>query len=774
MLGSTLLRAQLELQSHSTWLRAFCLQRHSYHQALPRTLALDPSQRYGYQQAKRFRIEQSQGRAYAQKASKVPRRLRFDPNRRVEEDELALRAIRKAVEEGGNIGRVIEVYNSMEKKIHLRPNDVRIITQLLHHSLRKAKRFRDEKQRRAQTEGLLVFAESIVQDIMKGDVVPQFSAHVHLLGFFKESGVRDAGVRFWQWLEAQEEGFVNLDVYGAAIELLAVNGSPLEELEDLYEQALERFPGAFLAYHLSPNAALPDREEATTLKGVPMPLLQGIMTARLLRGDARNAYMTFDTALRLYPDQVTPRFFELFLEERPFLEAYTVFAMACRGGTTMTPTQLRNMLAALQFKSDGISPARHGMAVRTMLSLVRMRVGAGGLIDSKVLSRLLIGMTQFLRLRGVAGIDPTIKQQIVDEVMGVIRSAIGIFARHGAKPDIGVFHSMITNLGGHGNDKRLIGVSLSDMQSLNHKFDEVTWRSIIWAAGALRDGELVEEGWRGLVQLKAETGQPLDVNDAYVLITNACAADRIDLARDEYEQVKGNLPPHQHERMLNALEAGSHQDTAEAADAEAILQEIAKIRADLVIVDRSTRAEQGVQDLSQDNLPMTLQPTHQTLPETEMRKLYDELTLEAGYDTQQPSSSPTTEAGADASEDTLQAIPAAPRAAISLTNIPFGQLRYENWKSINYLLEQAENSDRAYLELVDKALAAGFVPPQRRLDLVLEDFETVGSYGLSDLAESSPDTDHTSRVWDNEAIRQGREKVLRLRGQLAEASDGSA
>ena len=122
-------------------------------------------------------------------------------------------------------------------------------------------------------------AEEIIKDVVKGNLAPHKLAHIHLIGLFKESTQKEAGVRFWQWLEGQDESYVGADVYGAGIEILAINGAPLSTLEELYQQALSRFPGNFNSYHLSPDAIVPDRNQPTTLKGVPTVLLQGILTS---------------------------------------------------------------------------------------------------------------------------------------------------------------------------------------------------------------------------------------------------------------------------------------------------------------------------------------------------------------------------------------------------------------------------------------------------------------------------------------------------------------
>jgi hypothetical protein len=106
-------------------------------------------------------------------------------------------------------------------------------------------------------------------------------------------------------------------------------------------------------------------------------------------------------------------------------------------------------------------------------------------------------------------------------------------------------------------------------------------------------------------------------------------------------------------------------------------------------------------------------PKEVRLPETEMRKLYDELTTDPN---------PPTAVGADTRE------PAVARD----TKVPFGQLRYENWKHITYLLAEAERHNQAYITAVDSAMENGETPPQRNYGELFEGEDKVTGIGLSD------------------------------------------
>ena len=777
MLTSRLHRVHLELQSHRHWLNCFVTRTQ-----LCREPSLQPghrslTQHHGLPRTIRLITRQHNPGNHTGTASFATKKLKVGKLQSSwTEPSPVLSDLRQAVQ-AYLIKDVARLYHALPDKRTLSERDFRTIAQCLHHCLRVERRESLFNKRREDTDTLVAFAEELVKDVKGGNLAPNGKAHVHLLSFFKESGVRDAGIRFWQWLEARDDLFVNVDVYGAAIELLAVNGASLSEMEDLYQQALNRFPANFAAYHLSPEAIVPDRDEMTRVGGIPMTLLQGILTARLLHGDTRNAYLALDTALRLYPDQTPPRFFILFLEERPLLETYTIFTMACRGGIMIPQNQFRKLLSMMRSSSDLSSPARHALALRAMLSSLYMYIGCGGQVSQNAANELVVALTQLLRLKGVSNLEAEKKQKLVEGVVDVVRTALGVLARYGARPGISAFNAIITNLGGYGHSKQQVGVALSDAKSLGLEPTDVTMRSILTAAGTLNDKDFVMKAWKDLKQARLDAGQYPNATDFHVLVKMCRLTDQIDLARGEFEGLKDQIPSHSHDGIeLGLDDDGFYQsdEDSESADFPSLLGEMEKVRSDLEIIEERTKGHPKVQDFRDQLLPMTLLSlaSKSPLAEVNTRKLYDELTTE-----QRPSQASVEihDAGSEGEispemmESSLLAEPTnelSEEPAISSTNLSFGTLRYENWKSINHLLERAESSDRTYHKVVDEAIAAGVVPPQRGLGLNFQDVEKLESHGLSDLARATQES-NLEQHFGAEDINQGREHILRLRGRLA-------
>lgn len=671
----------------------------------------------------------------------------------------------------GNITHVRENYGALNErdKCQLERRDVRQIAQCLHHNIRREKHNAVREQRQSQVRELVEFAEVLVKDVKGGILAPSGKAHVHLLGIFKESGLRDKGVEFWKWLEEKGEPYVDVDCYAAAIELLAYDGVPLVELNKLYDEALGQFPGSFAAYHLTPHAVLPDREKLFTVGGIPISLLQSILTARLLNGNTRDAYLALDTALRILPDQVPTRLFWLFLEERPLQEAYAVFALACRGGNALSVAYYRSMLGALRARSSLQSPAEHALGLRAMLSVTYMFIGSGGTVATNSVNETVIAATQFLRVKGVETLSSQEKQRLVNETMNIIRGIFDIFARYGAKPSIPAFNSIITNFGGFGGSRQTIGSALKDANALGLAPTDVTWRSILAVAGMLQDKKLVETTWGHLRDSRIENGNHPRSTDFYALVKPAHLSDAVGFAQEELDKFRDVLGADAYETILYRLkdsnESENHvTENVETVDFNELLAEVENIEKDLKIMKDRMQGRPAMQDFSEQPLPMTLQPLRSSLsvPEAQLRQIYNEFTTD-------PSAQPAGSLQYDALTSNDPGSTSAHDASVaakSKTNIPFGELRFVNWKMMNYLLELSESTDRAFNAKVDEAIAKGTVPPKRTRGLA-EEGEEVVSWGLSSVAghKVKESGSQGGGAVGEEEVRVVREEIARLRNR---------
>ncbi|KAK0322362.1 hypothetical protein LTR82_006815 [Friedmanniomyces endolithicus] len=680
-----------------------------------------------------------------------------------------------------DVKQVIKLFPEAQKRRVLHHSLLWRTVQCVHEGLRRQARNGEDEARREATEELIAFAERLCNAIRKGELEPDRRGHLRLIAIFKESGAHAQGIAFWQWLEEQDEQDVGLDVYGSASELLAASGTPLPDLEQLYERALQRFPESFNAYHLSPDAVVPDRDQATEIKGISMTLLQGILTARLLRGESRRAYLALDTALRLYPALTPPRFFALFIKERPLAEAYTVFALACRAGVVLPLDTARQLLTALRNSADMRSHESHVAALRQMLSAVYMYVGAGGSITSNVVNEMVIAITQTLRLELAAGLDAEQKKQLVGTTLDAIRKMLETFAHYGASPGISAFNSIIVTLGGYGHSEQTIKVALRDAQALGLQANHVTRRSVLTAAGMLGNKDQVIQAWQDLASTLRQQDKRPDVTDHNLLVKAARTSGCVEFAQEACQAAIGHLPEHMLQsaidRLHDRVEETGASGRVDVAQVSSLMFMMEQLRKDLDVLGELTLDHSATQDLAEQRLPMIIATlsAQQILPEYEQRALYDELTTE-----QAPTKVPTLPAEPiDALSDaptsdvattdaltahaSLEASTKSP--AVSTTGIPLGTLRYENWKTINYLIALAEQHDNTYNRVVDEAISAGRAPPPR--DKVLRDSSKRGEvyHGLSDMGRTMVVDEGTGTT--AEQTEEGRSEVLRLRGRLA-------
>lgn len=675
--------------------------------------------------------------------------------------------IRDVIDEYTKLGDATEV---------LHKSDVTRIAQLLHLSItaRTHASDRDKSERRKDMEELTGFAERMIKDIRNGILSPVGEAHVHLITALRRAEAWEMAYNFWNWLKAQDDRFTTPGVYGSAIELLAYQGAPLRDSEALYAEALKRFPGNFNEYHLSPEAIVPNREEATTVQGIPMALLQGILTARLLRGDSRNAYLAFDTALRLYPAAVPQRFFDNLITERPFAEGYNVFLIACRAGIQLTGGQFKKLLNKIRTSSDLSSLHVHVLTIRAMLNATYMYAGAGGVITSNSVTELLIAVTQILRVKGL---DFVTRGQISTPVLDLIRRMLEVLARFGAMPGLAGFNSIINNVAGFGRRRDVIETALSDAKALGLEPNMITRRSVLTAAGKIGDGDLVEESWRSLVQARIALGSKVDSTDMYILIKAAFGSDQVDFARESLIEVKDAMSDHERDNIAAHLDSDPatwKEKSTKALPFElaALFEELGRILADIAVIEKLT-AQTRVQDFKDQTLLMTLLPPTDDfrLSELETRRLYDELTTEPrpSPPAEELMESPQAQPGeAQNRAESAEGRRDLTTFSTSPTGLPFGTLRYENWKSVNGLLAQADQHDKTYNEAVDNAIADGTAPPKRDLDIRFSQWKHMPSYGLSDLVRAAADAEEHANIADAadpRRIKQGRSEILRLRGR---------
>jgi hypothetical protein len=579
---------------------------------------------------------------------------------------------------------IMDLYPTLLEAKALDRQDTRRIAQAIHVRARQ----------RAKTADMFPFIQQIVADARSGALEPHPFAFVHLLGIYKEYQRFNEGHELWQWLVQQDESYVSQAAYGAAIELLAYGGiSTLPELEDLYSEGLKRFPGTFAEYHLSPDAIVPDRSQPVLVAGIPTVLLQGILTARILARDWRKSYLALDTALRLYPTQTPPRFFELFMAERPLSEAYTAFMIACRAGTVLNPGQVTALLAKLRAAMlTTISMSDRVMILRAVANaLYAYQEGGGRLMSLHVgvfvhcFEHVLPELTAGEQYQGEAAELRNILVVSAHKILGGLLQA-------GFPAQIHPLEALVS-LAGNMRVPSLLSTAIKDIKNAQVELGPIGTRSAMTSAGLVKNQELIKELWSGIVSRANAEGSQIS-NEDWITFTKACRrADLADFFHKQLTKLAHTTTSGIEEHLKYQIEmtekvpislSFQYMPVDElSAEIDGLEQQMKNVEA--VVMSGSPL------DLSNSPFNMHIDPATTTMSSLEnLQAVYNDLTT----DPHQPPAPPAAEGS-----------PA--QAALSSTKIPFDQLRFMNWITILGMMAEAETHEAHLRSSMNQAISSG-------------------------------------------------------------------
>lgn len=536
---------------------------------------------------------------------------------------------------------------------------------------------------------LVELADLIVYDTQSGNLPPNTIASATLIDFFRQALLYDKAEQFWLWLAQQSPEHCDEKVYGAAIVLLTARGRSGEEAEALYAAALQKFPGTFHEYHLSPHAMLSDRRVACTIDSLwpTMGLLNGIVHARLTHGNTISAYYGLDTALRLYPSLLShqsSRLLSDFVEQRPVIEAYKLWLAACRSGSApMASIHIRLLQRLRILGADRSGPA--GNILRAAVTSLYAYVGAGGTMTSKQLNEMSICLASILQRCN----DPTLEPaRRTFPFVALIKKLFVIFAKHRAQPTISTFNNLIHNAGESGN-AHLIPSLLHDMRDLDLAPSDSTMRSLVQAAASTGDVDSLRMAWSRLIDRAEAAGMPVSLQDWRTFATATTKCNAGDLLHGEMQRLPHAISPAittaiSDARRKATAPMGGHFASPKNHDYETT-QLLDDLWADLNVLEALVDRESD-HDFYRDPLTSSLQPdihggSYHGSPQMRLRELYDVLTTEKA---------------------TLANEAVGTVASTTTANgFPLDALRFEHWKTINQCMALAETHDSALIAALD-------------------------------------------------------------------------
>ncbi|EMD93003.1 hypothetical protein COCC4DRAFT_139075 [Bipolaris maydis ATCC 48331] len=635
--------------------------------------------------------------ATAKQAKSTPRKVTTEKGKRMPRSPPSTEAEAKTARlvnqfrnacEARNVELIMELYPALVAANLLDSYDTRRITQALHVRIRN-------EYVPSKRSDLFPFVQQVVGDIRRGILQPHHYAFVHLFGIYKDCARWDEGYTLWQWLVQQDERYVSQAAYGAAIELMAYGSiMRLPDLEELYADGLKRFPGTFAEYHLSPDAVVPDRTQLTTIAGIPTILLQGILTARILARDWKRAYLALDTALRIYPTQTPPRYFELFMTERPVNEAYTAFMLACRAGICLRPTHVTALLTKLRAAMGASrSMTDSVMLLRAIANAIYGYLEAGGQLQS-------IHVSSFLRSFELILPEPMAGEDYVGEA-AEMRNILVVTAHEivsnliqaGMPPQIQPFEALIS-ISGKLRVPNLLTTTLEDVQAAGLELGAIGTRSVVTTAGLLKNKDLIEEYWQKIVST-AERNSVIIPFEDWITFTKACRrADHADYFRGQLLKLPHAITEKIERVIIQQIDLSevpsTSLDSKQSMTLEQLQAELSLLKTQMSNIEAAVMSGQPL-DLRTTPFYMHIDPGYPSLgTEEDLRQVYDNFTT----DPHQPPPPPP----ADGSPI---------RAALSPTGIPLDDLRFRNWVTIHEMMDSAESYESDLQFALHAAIKAG-------------------------------------------------------------------
>lgn len=643
-----------------------------------------------------------------------------------------------------DIPKIMEMYPTISEMVlpvrgdHplLTREDTRRTLQALHYHIRT------NRNPAARMQQLEPFIERIVTDIKKGQLSPHPAAFVHLLGIYKQGERYEKGNRFWQWLAEQDDAYMDQSVYGAAIELLAEEGKEsLEALEELYRDALKRYPGTFAEYHLSPEAVLADRTAPTNIPGLPITLLQGITTARLLAGDWKNAYLALDTALRLYPTTLPERFIQLFMKDRPVNEAYTVFLIACRAGRSLPAQRLTNLAGRLR---DGmkktISQAERMQYLRAIANATYAFAETGAQVNGQHVAILLDAIRFVLPYRGSESHFSEEELEMRNQLAMTAHALASLMVQSSIPMPQPLFTALV-HIAGRYQVRELLDAVLTDIEAGKIALSDVDRRVVLQACGEMRDAALVEKHWNNLVQVTEKAGDSPTQRDWETFARAARRASATDLVNAQLKALAHAVSPALTASVNNILQNNPPTEN----DYTFHLMSASDFSASLAAIDASMRNVAAVLmagaplDMAANPFSMFLDPRRKLMAPVEVvRAVYDRMTVD-------PHQPPLARAVAVFD----------PQVSRSSTGVSLEELRFLNWVAVNELMVDAERAERGEevetapkeeVKQVEEKSAASAAAGPAGSEAVEKSAEPAGSEALQKPTEpeTTADAEHTS------------------------------
>ena len=588
-----------------------------------------------------------------------------------------------------DVRAVVAAYPSLSDARLLGPNDTLDLVQSLHNAIRSEYRI-------MAPESIHRCVCDCVERLKSRRLPPHPLASMHLISCFKETRHFDLGIDLWSWLVEQDNKYVDLRTYGAAIELLAASGQSLSYCEEVYSHGLKRFSQGFNRYHMSPGSLLQSRDQPADFPKTSMTLIQGIIKARLIYGDWVHAYQGLDTALRLHPTQIPTGMFRIFLNERPIPEAYHLFCLLCQAGNLVRPKDLTYLLMDLASTQNEEIPNEFTLKIlMAMLNAIHYYVGSGQRINVIHLNTLMHSCLKLLPVRSISNAKPSRESHGL--AMDLVTRLLTIFATLRVEP-IPSTYGILVRAAGRTRDEVILNQATDSLSAFSSRLDSINFRTLLWAVSRISHAARVESLWKWHVH------QVSPAQDEWFALAKATSLTR----NHDFLQKQLKLHPSVEGSQLADIVRTAMEQTK---DMELLTEPTPHVGTSYIPLVRQLNSaldafNELIANSEYRNLKafppksMSIHSDRGVVEEEWQKKLYDEMTVD-------PTITISRSQKTDLPDEESTQHDSVTTTFVGPTGFGLGEIRYRHWKGINELFQLAEVFEARIQASVKKAIEEG-------------------------------------------------------------------
>lgn len=391
-------------------------------------------------------------------------------------------------------------------------------------------------------------ADAFVSMLKSGALLPNTRLNNVIMRFYMSTQEYSKVVRFAPWLVENDMASCDENTYAMSIIASAKLRTPRQKVEDLYASALSWTNDQFREYHFSPEATLDNHIPPTRLKSWKhgLPLLDAIAVARILGGDAKQAYKAIDTHYRLQPTFSAHQVIPTCMQYRPPTEVFVLHqALAYRHEAQSlakpdTISLMRLLRRALEVSDDSHTVGFHGNLLRSMLVIVHSR---GGLQDPThaLLHELVIGLACTANL--VRDVPRGETETRLARIYILAKRILGYCTNPHERTMAIAYNKLLSQIGRLTKSNELTSRILYDMSELDVAPNSVTMRALLQNAWYSNNASRLTSAWTHLREHNEAAGNILTLADWNILAKACVDLGHIEFLRSEMADMTHTITP---------------------------------------------------------------------------------------------------------------------------------------------------------------------------------------------------------------------------------------